>query len=79
MSIIPAKVAGVETVVGCTPPVKGKVYFPTTINAMKKAGADRIFIVGGVPAFAMIALHLEIRVKDTDYLLQILRRYPPDQ
>jgi sulfopropanediol 3-dehydrogenase len=55
MSIIPAKVAGVEAVVGCTPPVKGKGYFPATINAMKQAGADRIFIVGGVPAFALMA------------------------
>jgi sulfopropanediol 3-dehydrogenase len=55
MSIIPAKVAGVGTVIGCTPPVKGEGYFPATINAMKKAGADRIFIVGGVPAFALMA------------------------
>jgi sulfopropanediol 3-dehydrogenase len=55
MSIIPAKVAGVETVVGCTPPVKGEGYYPATINAMHKAGADRIFIVGGVPAFALMA------------------------
>ena len=55
MSIIPAKVAGVETVVGCTPPVKGEGYFPATINAMKKAGADRIFMVCGVPAFALMA------------------------
>jgi sulfopropanediol 3-dehydrogenase len=55
MSIIPAKVAGVETVIGCTPPVKGEGYFPATINAMKQAGADRIFIVGGVPAFALMA------------------------
>jgi sulfopropanediol 3-dehydrogenase len=55
MSIIPAKVAGVKTVVACTPPVKGEGYFPATINAMKKAGADRVFIVGGVPALAMMA------------------------
>ena len=55
MSIIPAKVAGVETVVGCTPPVKGEGYYPATINAMKKAGADRIFILGGVQAFALMA------------------------
>ena len=55
MSIIPAKVAGVKTVVGCTPPVKGEGYFPATINAMKKAGADRIFILGGVQAFALMA------------------------
>ncbi len=56
MSIIPAKVAGVKTVVACTPPVKGKGYYPATINAMQKAGADRIFILGGVPAMAVMAL-----------------------
>lgn len=59
MSIIPAKVAGVKTVVACTPPVQGEAYFPATINAMTKAGADRIFIVGGVPAMAMMAFGLD--------------------
>jgi sulfopropanediol 3-dehydrogenase len=67
MSIIPAKVAGVETVVACTPPVKGEGYFPATINAMKKAGADRIFILGGVPALAMMAFGLG-GVKPVDVL-----------
>jgi sulfopropanediol 3-dehydrogenase len=47
MSIIPAKVAGVEQVVACTPPVKGSGYYPATINAIAKAGADRIFVLGG--------------------------------
>jgi sulfopropanediol 3-dehydrogenase len=55
MSIIPAKVAGVEHVYGFTPPVKGKGFFPATVNAMVKAGADRIFILGGVPALAVMA------------------------
>ena len=55
MSIIPAKVAGVETVVACTPPVRGRGYYPATINAMAKAGADRIFVLGGVQAFALMA------------------------
>ena len=55
MSIIPAKVAGVNQVYAFTPPVKGEGYYPATINAMKKAGADRIFILGGVQAFAMMA------------------------
>lgn len=58
MSIIPAKVAGVKNVVCCTPPVKGKGYYPATINAMHAAGADRIFIVGGVPAMALMAFGL---------------------
>lgn len=55
MSIIPAKVAGVDMVIACTPPVKGEGYYPATINAMKKAGADRIFVLGGVQAFALMA------------------------
>ena len=58
MSIIPAKVAGVATVVACTPPVKGSGYFPATVNAMHRAGADRIFILGGVQAFALMAFGL---------------------
>jgi len=55
MSIIPAKVAGVKRVIACTPPLKGQGYYPATINAMRKAGADRIFILGGVPAMALMA------------------------
>lgn len=58
MSIIPAKVAGVRSVVACTPPVKGQGYYPSTIHAMKAAGADRIFILGGVPALALMAFGL---------------------
>lgn len=60
MSIIPAKVAGVDNVYAFTPPVKGEGYYPATINAMKKAGADRIFVVGGVPAFAMMAFGMGV-------------------
>src|SRR5262249_34333394 len=58
MSIIPAKVAGVKSVVACTPPVAREGFFPATINAMAKAGADRIFILGGVPALALMAFGL---------------------
>jgi sulfopropanediol 3-dehydrogenase len=60
MSIIPAKVAGVKSVVACTPPVRDKGYYPATINAMKKAGADRIFILGGVQAFALMAFGMGV-------------------
>src|ERR1700733_1267908 len=42
MSIIPARVAGVKHVVACTPPVRGRGYYPATINAISKAGADAI-------------------------------------
>jgi len=60
MSIIPAKVAGVRTVVGCTPPVPGGGCFPATVNAMKAAGADRIFVLGGVPAMALMAFGMGV-------------------
>jgi sulfopropanediol 3-dehydrogenase len=59
MSIIPARVAGVKKVVACTPPVKGQGFYPATINAIHKAGAERIFILGGVPALALMAFGLD--------------------
>ena len=67
MSIIPAKVAGVRNVHACTPPVKGEGYYPATINAMKKAGADRIFVIGGVPALALMAFGMGV-VEPADIL-----------
>jgi sulfopropanediol 3-dehydrogenase len=67
MSIIPAKVAGVRSVLAFTPPVKGVGWYPATINAMKKAGADRIFVLGGVPAIAMMAFGLGV-VEPVDIL-----------
>jgi len=48
----------VKSVVACTPPVKGKGFYPATVNAMAAAGADRIFILGGVPALAVMAFGL---------------------
>ena len=58
MSIIPAKVAGVKSVVACTPSVKGRGFYPSTIHAFHIAGADRIFVLGGVPAIALMAFGL---------------------
>ena len=59
MSIIPARVAGVSRIIACTPPVKGQGYYPATINAIKKAGADQVYIIGGVPALALMAFGLD--------------------
>jgi hypothetical protein len=67
MSIIPAKVAGVKQVYAFTPPVRGEGYYPATINAMKKAGADRLFILGGVPALALMAFGMGV-VEPVDIL-----------
>jgi len=59
MSIIPARVAGVKQIIACTPPVKGSGYYPATINAIKKAGADFVYVLGGVPALALMAFGLD--------------------
>ena len=59
MSIIPARVAGVKSVVACTPPVKGRGWYPATINAIHAAGADQIYALGGVPALAVMAFGLD--------------------
>jgi len=74
MSIIPAKVAGVKNIVACTPPVKGQGYFPATINAIDKAGADRIFILGGIQAFAMMAFGMG-QVEPADILCGAGNKY----
>jgi sulfopropanediol 3-dehydrogenase len=58
MSIIPARVAGVKSIIACTPPVKGRGFFPATINAIHSAGAERILVLGGVPAIALMAFGL---------------------
>jgi sulfopropanediol 3-dehydrogenase len=59
MSIIPARVAGVKRVVACTPPVKGQGWYPATINAIDRAGADEVYVLGGVPAMALMAFGLD--------------------
>ncbi len=58
MSIITAKVAGVDRVIACTPPLKGKIS-AETVAAMKMAGADEIYILGGVQAMVAMAVGTE--------------------
>lgn len=55
MTIITAKVAGVPRVVACTPPIRGEVP-AATVAAMHMAGADEIYLLGGVQAMAALAL-----------------------
>ena len=59
MNVLPAKVAGVDRIVMCTPPGKdGKVY-PSTLVAAKEAGVDEIYKVGGAQALAAMAFGTE--------------------
>ncbi|WP_420099193.1 histidinol dehydrogenase [Corynebacterium sp.] len=55
MTIITAKVAGVQRVVACTPPIHGEVP-AATVAAAHFAGADEIYVLGGVQAIAAMAI-----------------------
>lgn len=67
MSVLTAKVAGVKRVIACTPPINGEIP-KATIAAMYMAGADEIYLLGGVQAIAMMALGTET-VKSVDMLV----------
>ena len=59
MNVLPAKVAGVDKIVMCTPPgADGKVY-PSTLVAANEAGVDEIYKVGGAQAIAAMAFGTE--------------------
>jgi len=55
MSIIPARVAGVDEIICCTPPFAD----PVTLVAMDIAGADEIYTAGGAQAIAAMAIGTE--------------------
>lgn len=60
MNIVPAKVAGVDEIVMCTPPGRktGKIE-PVTLVAAREAGADVIYKAGGAQAVAAMAFGTE--------------------
>jgi len=58
MSVLTAKVAGVKRVIACTPPINGEIP-NATITAMYLAGADEIYLLGGIQAMAAMAIGTE--------------------
>ncbi len=58
MSVVTAKVAGVERIVTCAPPYKGKPA-AAIVAAQALAGADEIYCLGGVQAVGAMALGTE--------------------
>ena len=68
MNIVPAKVAGVETIVMTTPPgVDGKIS-ASTLVAAKEAGVDEVYKVGGAQAVAALAFGTE-SIKKVDKIV----------
>jgi sulfopropanediol 3-dehydrogenase len=58
MTVLTAKVAGVSRVVACTPPIRGEIP-AATVAAAHLAGADEIYLLGGVQAVTALALGTE--------------------
>lgn len=58
MSVLTAKVAGVKRVIACTPPINGEIP-NATIAAMSLAGADEIYLLGGIQAMGAMAIGTE--------------------
>jgi sulfopropanediol 3-dehydrogenase len=58
MTVVTAKVAGVERVAATTPPNSGSAP-PISVAAMHLAGADEIYVLGGVQAIGALALGTE--------------------
>jgi len=67
MSIVTARVAGVKRIIACTPPLNGKPP-AATVAAMGFAGADKIYLLGGVQAIAAMGLGTAT-IKQVDMLV----------
>ena len=59
MCIVPAKVAGVERVVACTPLRKTGAIDPAVLYSIVTSGADEVYGVGGAQAVAAMAYGTE--------------------
>jgi sulfopropanediol 3-dehydrogenase len=62
MTIVTAKVAGVGRVTACTPPIRGEIP-AATVAAMHLAGADEIYLLGGVQAVTALAVGTQTMAK----------------
>jgi sulfopropanediol 3-dehydrogenase len=68
MTVLVAKVAGVERVVACSPPRDGRGIHPPVLHSIATSGADAIFALGGVQALAAMAFGI-IDVGPVDVLV----------
>ena len=59
MTVIPARAAGVEKVIICTPPGSDGSPAPAVLAASRIAGVDRVFQIGGAQAVAAMAYGTE--------------------
>ena len=67
MSVLTAKVAGCQRVITCAPPFGGKPA-PAIVAAQHMAGADEIYVLGGIQAIGAMAIGTET-IKPVDMLV----------
>jgi sulfopropanediol 3-dehydrogenase len=58
MTVVTAKVAGVERIAAATPPTRGELPL-VSLAAMHLAGADEVYLLGGIQAIAALAIGTE--------------------
>ena len=59
MTIVPAKVVGVDEVIACAPPQADGSVQSAQLYAMDQAGADEVYVAGGAQAIAAMAYGTE--------------------
>ncbi len=69
MSVVPARVAGVEHVVVCTPPTRDGSVNPGLLYAAARAGADAVYAIGGVQALGAMAYGLLPGMEPVDMIV----------
>jgi sulfopropanediol 3-dehydrogenase len=74
MSVIPARVAGVERVVVATPARGGEVH-PGLLYSARQAGADAVYAVGGAQALAAMAFGAFPGLEPVDMIVGPGNRY----
>jgi len=67
MSVVTAKVAGVQRIIACAPPYQGRPH-PAIVTAMHLGGATEIYCLGGVQAVGAMALGTET-IQSVDMLV----------
>ncbi len=67
MSVLTAKVAGVKRIIASAPPYEGRPH-PAIVTAMHLAGADEIYVLGGMQAVGAMAIGTET-IKPVDMLV----------
>ncbi len=68
MTTVVPKVAGVERVVGCAPPISPDGIAPAMLYAMLRGGADQIVCIGGAHGLAALAFGIE-EVEPVDMII----------